>query len=751
MSFPAHRFTPLLLALAASGFASAAPAWPTPPTAPKGAPNVVVVLLDDVGFGASSTFGGVSQTPHLDKLASQGLRYNQFHTTALSSPTRASLLTGRNHHQTGFGIITEGANPNPGYNTVWNKQTASIAEILRRNGYSTAGFGKWHNTPTWESSPAGPFDHWPTGLGFEYYYGFLGGETSQWNPPLFRNTTQVEPWGTPEQGYHLTTDITNDAIRWLHTHETLASDKPYFLYFATGATHAPHHVPKEWIEKYRGKFDQGWDQLREDTFARQKQLGVIPADAVLTPRPAGLPAWDSLGKDEKRLYARQAEVFAGFLEHTDHEVGRLLDAVRQGPGGDNTLILFIVGDNGGSPEGGLEGSDINVAHFFLGVPNPVKEQLQHFDELGGPNWDNHFATAWAWATNTPFQWTKQVASHLGGIRNPLVVSWPAGIQAKGELRTQFGHVNDIAPTILDVTGIALPGTVDGVAQLPLEGKSLRASFNNAKAPNEHHVQYFEMLGNRGIYQDGWFASARHGVPWDPNARSDDYSKDTWELYNLNEDFSQSKDLAAQQPERLKALQELFQKEGERNQVFPLANGISTKAILGGKPTLYGSRKEITFYPGEPRLERNAFPAILGAHRFTAQLTIPAKGAEGVILANGGRLGGYSLYVKNGKLVYEQNIFGKHHSLVKASDTLPAGEVEVAFAFTPDSPKPFSGGRLELFVNGQPAGSGSLPYAGFPALTDGFDIGADLATPVSNEYQVPFAFTGTIQQVRLNLP
>lgn len=736
---------------APSSSPQAAQGWPVAPAAPDGAPNVVVILLDDVGFGATSTFGGPAQTPVLDKLAAEGLRYNQFHTTALSSPTRASLLTGRNHHQVGFGVVSEAAQPAPGYTSVWPKSAVSVPEILRRGGYSTAGFGKWHNTPVWETGPSGPFEHWPTSLGFEYYYGFQGGETSQWEPPLFRNTQLLEAPKSAAEGYHLTADITDDAIRWLHTHEASAPGKPYFLYFATGAAHAPHHVPPQWIEKYRGKFDQGWDKLREETFARQKAEGVIPASAELTPRPAELPAWDSLSSDQKRLLAHQAEVYAAFVEHTDHEIGRLLDAVHQGPKGDNTLVLFVVGDNGASPEGGLVGSDINIAASFMGVPNPLDEQLSHIDELGSDKWDNHFATPWAWATDTPFQWTKQVASHFGGTRNGLVVSWPAKFNGHGSVRTQFGHVNDIAPTIYEATGTHLPDAVDGVKQQPIEGKSLLASFTDAGAKEPHRVQYFEMLGNRAIYQDGWIASARHGLPWQLNDKDEDFAADRWELYHVAEDYSQAHDLAEREPAKLAELKRLFEREAARNQVLPLRNSLALKTLLGARPTPWGKLKTITYRPDQAYLPANNVPLLLQPHRLSAHLVIPASGAEGVIVSQGGRLGGFSLYVRNSRLVYENNFFGKFHETLESPKPLPAGEIDVAVEYAPRSRERWGGGVARLFVNGEAVAERTLSHVGIPQFSETFDIGRDRGSPVSADYKSPFAFNAELRQVQLTLP
>ncbi len=488
------------------------PSWPEAAKAPDGAPNVILILLDDVAFGDTSLMGGSAQTPVIEKLAAQGLLYNRFHVCPMSSPTRASLLTGRNHHQVGFGNISELSAGFPGYNSVFPKAAAPMAEVLRQNGYSTAAFGKWHNTPTWEISPTGPFDRWPTGQGFEYFYGFMGGAISQWQPRLYRNTVAVEPPATPQQGYHLTTDLANEAIRWLHQHEATAADKPFFLYFATGAVHAPLHVAKEWIDKYRGKFDQGWDKLREETFARQKKLGVIPADAELTPRPSELPAWDSLSAEQKKLMARQAEVYAGFLEHTDYEVGRVLQAIKDEGKADNTLVLYIVGDNGASAEGALTGYE-NGGPYGNSNSADVATRLQYADEFGSELFANAYSAAWAWGMSSPLQWMKQVASHLGGTRDPLIVSWPARIKAKGEIRSQFAHVVDIAPTIYELAGIRFPDTVNGVKQIPLEGKSFAYTFDNPQAPSAMTLQYFEMLGSRGIYKDGWWAGARNRLPW----------------------------------------------------------------------------------------------------------------------------------------------------------------------------------------------------------------------------------------------
>lgn len=722
-----------------------------PPSAPEGSPNIVVILLDDVGFGATNSFGGPVRTPMLDKLAAEGLRYNQFHTTAVSSPTRASLLTGRNHHQVGFGFLAELPQDGAGYTTVWPKNSVSIPEILRRNGYSTVGFGKWHNTPIYEVSPAGPFDRWPTGLGFEYYYGFHGAQTSQWEPLLFRNTIYAEPPATPKQGYHLAIDTTDDAIRWLHTHEAAAPQKPYFLYFAPAGAHAPHHVPDEWIAKYKGRFDQGWDKLREEIFARQKAMGVIPANADLTPRPKEFPAWDSLNTDQKRLMARQMEVFSANVEFTDHEVGRLLDAVRTGPNGNNTLVLYVVGDNGGSSEGGMDGSDCESATVSR-IPNPVPDQLPHIDELGSEKWDNHFAVPWAWATNTPFQWIKMVASHFGGTRNGLVVSWPGKLKAHGEIRGQFSHVNDIAPTIYEATGIAMPPIVDGVKQIPLEGRSLVPTFANAHASTGHHVQYFEVNGNRAIYKDGWLAAAPHYLGgWaPPRADLDNFDGDKWELYHVDVDFSAAHDLSYRNPGKLAELKSMFDREAKRNQVFPLHNSMSSRSILKHRVQSYGDSKTFIYHADQAPLPMWSVPSLLRAHRFTALLDIPTGGAEGVIVANGGRYGGFSLYVKNGYLLYENNFVNKTRDLVTSSEPIPHGIVEVAVSYEPDGRELWGGGIMRLEINGKQVAEGRLDNVGIPEMSESLDVGKDGRSPVSNSYEAPFAFTGKIGQVRLTL-
>ena len=730
-----------------------APAWPEAPKAPAGAPNIVLILLDDVGYGAASTFGGPAQTPALDQLAAQGLRYNRFHVTAICSPTRASLLTGRNHHRTSFGTVTEVGNSDRGYNAFWPKSVATLPEILKRNGYSTAAFGKWHNTQIWETSPVGPFDRWPTGLGFEYFYGFHGGETSQWEPVLFRNTTPVEPGKTASAGYNLNVDLVDDATRWVHTHESIAPDKPYFLYFAPGATHVPHHVPQQWIDQYKGHFDQGWDKVREEIFARQKRLGVIPAAADLTPRPAAFAAWDSLSADQKRLYARQMEVYAAFLAQTDHEVGRLLASLRQGPHTDNTLVLYIVGDNGASAEGGLNGSDNYLNDMIYGFDNGVERQLRNIDKLGGPLLHNNYAAAWAWAMDTPFQWTKQIASHFGGTRDPLIVSWPARIKDVGGLRNQFTHVNDIAPTIYDLLGIKFPKEVDGVKQEPIDGFSFAKSFGDAKAPSLHRVQYFEQVGNRAIYQDGWVAAAFHSSPLkrgsDPLPPG--FDQDRWELYNIERDFSEAHDLAKQEPARLNALKKLFDVEAHKNYVFPMINGIGeavSSLVSSSRPSLTSNHKQYQYVGSMQRIPSVAAPKLLNSHQITASLEVPSSGASGVIVSDGDRQGGFVLYAKDGRLVYEQNFIGRERYVITSTQPLPAGHVEVGFDFERQGKEKLGGGIGRLSINGQPAGEGLIAHVGPPSAWGTYNIGADRGTPVSESYVPPAVFNGTVNEVRI---
>ncbi|RXV64578.1 arylsulfatase [Burkholderia stabilis] len=734
-------------------YQSSTPDFPAAVKAPAGAPNVLLILLDDVGFGAVSAFGGLVDTPELDKLAERGLRYNRFHVTALCSPTRAALLTGRNHHAVGNGIITELANGYDGYHSLWGPESASIAEVLGFNGYSTAAFGKWHNTPDWETSPVGPFTRWPTGKGFDYFFGFQGGEVSQYEPQLFENTSAVEPSKTPEQGYHLTEDLADRAIGWLRTQSSLAPEKPRFVYFAPGATHAPHHAPKEWIEKFKGKFDKGWDAYREETFARQKKLGVIPANAKLTPRPAELPAWDSFDADAKRLFARQMEVYAGFLAHTDHEVGRLIQAAREVPGGENTMVIYITGDNGGSAEGGMVGTSNNMA-TQNGIPDSVKAQLLVLDELGGPKHENHFAVPWAWAINTPFQWTKQAASHLGGIRNGTVIAWPGRIMDEGAVRTQYSHVVDIAPTIYEAAGIRMPMVVQGAKQTPLAGMSLLYSLSDGNAESRRTTQYYEIFSNRSIYKDGWMASARHGVPWEIVKRGKtDIMADRWELYHLDQDYSQAVDFADSYPGKLEELQAAFDAEAKANHVYPLDDRAMERLLDPMRPSLVRDRSRFSYYPGTVRIPEGSAPNLkMRSHRISTEIAIPVTGAEGVIVAQGGSAGGFTLYVKDGYLTYENNFFGKKSDVLRAASKLSSGTVRVAFEYTQNSKDWAGGGTGKLFIDGRQVAEGDFTHVvpGRFSATETFDVGADMGSAVSTAYHAPFRFTGQMGKLDVEI-
>ncbi|MBS0355843.1 MAG: arylsulfatase [Proteobacteria bacterium] len=731
------------------------PAWPKQAQAPKGAPNVVVVLLDDVGFSAASTFGGVADTPALQDLARNGLSYNQFHVTSLCSPTRAALLTGRNHHEVGFGTVADSSSGFPGYNSVWAKDTVSVAEVLRQNGYSTSAFGKWHNTPQWEITPAGPFEHWPTSLGFEFFYGFMGGADNQWEPRLYRNTTPVEPKATPEQGYHLTADLADEATSWLRTHDAVYPDKPFFVWFAPGGTHWPHHVPQDWIAKYKGRFDQGWDKLREETFARQKKLGVIPANAELTPRPPELPAWDSLPAEQRRLLAREAEISAAYLAFTDFQVGRLLAEIREQGKADNTVVFYIVGDNGAEVSSPLLGRDATGPD---GQAAPLAERLKDIDALGTARFDNLYGSAWGWADNTPFQYGKGIPSYLGGTRNPLVVSWPKGLREKGVVRSQFSHVTDIAPTIYELAGIRFPDKVEGIQQLPLEGRSLVYSFDNAKAESPRTLQYFEMGGSRGIYKDGWWAGSRNVVPrGNAVLNQAPFGQRQWQLYNLNADYSQAHDVAAGNPDKLAELVATFDKEAWRNDVYPLTSEVGV-----GRPSPAAGRTLFTYRAGVTRIPSRVGPDVTRrAHRITADIELPARGGDGVLIADGSRWGGFSLFVKDGRLVYEANAHGHRSGHIVSSRPLPKGKLQVAFSFTPDSATPPPAtvqqgqppvavpGVGRLFVNGEQVGEGRIAkivYGPYESL----DIGADLGSPVSPDYKVPFSFTGTLGKLEVEL-
>lgn len=703
--------------------------------APAKAPNVVIVLIDDQGFGVSNAFGGPVNEPTLDKLAANGLKYNRFHTTALCSPTRVALLTGRNHHLNNAGAIMELATGFPGNTGARPNSIAPLAEMLRLNGYSTAAFGKYHETAPWEVSVSGPYDRWPTHSGFDKFYGFIGGETNQWAPAVYDGTIRVE---TPhDPNYHFTTDMTNQAINWVSAQQSLTPDKPFYMYFATGATHAPHHAPKDYIEKYKGKFDQGWDKLREETFARQKALGVIPQNAQLTPRPKEIPAWDDQTPDQKRLFARQMETFAGFAEHTDHEVGRLVQALEEIGELNNTLFLYVVGDNGCSAEGGPEGS-YNEMMALNGIIGKADQMMNHIDDWGSPNTFPHFAIGWAHAGNTPFQWTKQIASHFGGTRNGMVVHWPNGIKAKGEVRSQFTHATDIAPTVMEAAGLPFPKSVNGTEQTPFSGVSFMFSFDDAKAADRHTTQYFEMFGNRGIYDNGWVACTRHSIPW-LIAVNPPLKDDVWELYNVNEDFSQAHNLAASNPEKLKELQEVFNKEATRNHVFPIDDRRSERfdASIAGRPDLMGPRTSLTVYEGMTGISENAFINVKGRkYTITADVELKDGNTNGVIISQAGRFGGWALYMKGGKPRHEYNFFGLEWTNIGSPKALGAGRHAIKYEFIPDAAKPGAGGKCILYVDNQKVAEGIIPKTQPFAFSadEGIDVGVDNETNVSRDYK-----------------
>ena len=718
--------------------------------APAGAPNIVVVLLDDVGFAQFGTFGGAIPTPALDRLAKDGLRYNRYHTTAICSPTRAAMLSGRNHHLSGNGAIPEYATGFPGYNGMWPRSVACIAEILRQSGYATAAIGKWHNTPNWENGPAGPFDRWPTGLGFEQFYGFMGGATNQWEPTLYEGTRPVVRT-TPRHNLHLTTELVDKAIDWTRSVKSVAPDKPFFLWFATGATHAPHHAPKDWIDRFKGQFDEGWDAYRDKAFARQKAMGVIPENARLTPRPKEIPAWDTLSADQKRLYARMMEVFAGFTAHTDYEIGRLVESLRETGEYDNTLIVYSVGDNGASGEGGPHGT-VDGMSYFNDVPETLTDMLARIDDLGGPKHYNHFPVGWAWALDTPFQWIKRIASHLGGVRNPLVVTWPRRIGDAGGLRTQFHHAVDVMPTLLEAAGVAMPAIVNGAEQTPLSGISMCYTFDDARAPDRRTSQYFEILGNRAIYSDGWWAGAMEALPWSAAKPGGlDLAASHWELYHLAEDFSQANDLAAAMPGKLQELKDLFWVEAGRNAVLPLDSGSNDRMLDAQALSGNRAQNKYVFYPGTVGIFEAGAPNVKNRpFVITARLGASDGAAQGVLLALGGRIGGYSLFVRDRRLHFCYNFLGLEQTYVVSNREVPQGECTCAVAFDYDGGGRGKGGTLRLSIDDQPSGSARLERTVSRVFSrESFDIGMDLNSPVG-DYESPFAFTGTIRRVEIEL-
>jgi arylsulfatase A-like enzyme len=722
---------------------------------PEGAPNVVVVLIDDMGFGAPSVTGGPCNMPAMQKIHDDGLLYNRFHTTALCSPTRQALLTGRNHHSAGMGSVAEVATGAPGNDSVRPNSVATVAEMLRLNGYNTGAVGKMHQTPTWEVSMSGPFDRWPTGDGFEKFYGFVGGETNQWAPTLFLGTSPVEPPATPEEGYHISEDIVNKAIAWIRGLHTLTPDKPFFLYCSFGATHAPHHVGQEWIEKYKGKFDKGWDAVREETLANMKAKGVVPPDTELTGRPEGVEAWADLNETQKKVYAHMMEVYAGFAEHTDAQVMRLIEALEDVGIYDDTLFIYIAGDNGASAEGGLDGT-FNELMALNGIPQVLEDVLPRLEELGSPTSFNHYPVGWAHAMNCPYQYTKQVASHWGGTRNATAVSWPKGFEARGEIRQQFHHVIDIVPTILEAAGVPEPYMVNGVAQKPIEGVSMAYTFGDPDAADRHVTQYFEMFGNRGIYHEGWTAVTRHSLPW-LTREWPSFDEDEWELYDTTKDWSQARDLSKEMPDKLRELQKLFLIEAAKYDVFPLDDRRYERfnAAIAGRPDLAGDRKTMTFYAGMDTLMENTVLNVKNrSHTITAEVEVSEGKTDGVIIAQGGRFAGWSLYVKDGVAKYVHNFFDMEYSYVEATEKLPEGTVNVRYHFAFDGGQPGAGGTGRLYYNDKLVGEGhitkTVPFV-FSA-DETLDVGGDLAMPVTDDYPEgeKNKFKGTVHWVRIDL-
>lgn len=723
-------------------------------TAPKGAPNVIIVLIDDLGFGATSTFGGPIPTPTFDRLAKTGLRFNNFHTTALCSPTRVALKCGRNHHSANAGSIMETSTAYPGNTGRIPNRVAPLAEMLRLNGYSTGAFGKWHETAAWETSVSGPFDRWPTHQGFDKFYGFIGGETDQWSPLIFDGVVRITP--PVKDGYHFTEDMTTQAINWMRAQQSLTPDKPFFMYFATGAVHAPHHVPQEWISKFHGQFDAGWDDVRRASYERQRKTGIIPADTQLPPRPADIKAWDSLSENERKLFRRQAETFAGFVGHTDHHVGRLVQAVADIGEMDNTLIFYIAGDNGTSAEGGMIGM-FNEMTYFNGVEEKVEDLLPLIDRWGSPATFPHMAAGWAVAFDSPFTWTKQVASDFGGTRNGMVVHWPNGITQGGGMRTQFGHVIDIAPTILEAAGLPEPQVVNGTPQLPIEGTSLLYTFNDADAPERHTTQYFEMFGNRAIYRDGWFARTIHRAPWN-TMNVQPLSADVWDLYHVHEDFSLANNLASAMPEKVEEMKALFMTEAAKYNVLPIDDRTIERVnpSTAGRPDLMGSRTSLTLYEGMNGMLENTFMNVKNRSKtITAEIEIPEGGASGALLVQGGRYGGWSLHLRDGRPAYEYNWLGLERFLVESPDALPAGSATVVLDFRYDGGGMGKGGVAKLLVNGEQVAEGRVEK------TQGFIFSADETADVGLDNQTPVAqgigygpeetkFNGKIHKITLDV-
>jgi arylsulfatase A-like enzyme len=742
------------------------PYWPPRVVPPKGAPNVLLIMTDDQGYGVSGTFGGVVPTPTMDRVAKAGLRYTQFCSTALCSPTRAALITGRNHHSVGYGVIGEMSTGYPGYDSVIGPESATIGEILKENGYATSWFGKNHNTPTYKYSVSGPFDQWPVGMGFQYFYGFMGGETDQWTPYLYQNTTPIFPW-VGKKGYNLTTDLADEAIKYMNALNAAAPDQPFFVYYVPGGTHSPHQPKAEWRDKFKGKFDMGWEKLREQIFANQKRLGVIPADTQLTPWPDSLPKWDSLSLVQKKLYAREAETFAGYAAYTDDEIGRVIQAVADMGKLDNTLVIYISGDNGTSAEGTLEGTFNQMTAYNGILTLPEAEQMLHYENWGSDKTYPHMSVAWSWAFDTPFKWTKQVASHFGGTRQGMVISWPGHIKDVGGIRSQFHHMIDIVPTILEATGIHAPEEVNGIKQKPIEGVSMAYTFDeaNASAPSKRDTQYFEMFCNRGIYHDGWYACTT--PPFPPwlmgTSKMPDVNDYKWELYHLTEDFSQSNDLAAKNPDKLKEMQALFMAEAEKYQVFPLDNSILTRLVTP-RPSAVAGKTVFTYSGENAGIPVGNAPSILDKDfTITAEITVPEGGAEGMIVTLGGRFGGYGLFLQKGKPVFVYNLLDLERFRWEGGvgarvdedffgRALKPGKHTLVFDFKYDGPGPGKGGTGVFTVDGKELAKKTIEHT-IPmlmAIDESFDIGIDTRTGVDDSYELPFRFTGTIDKLTFKL-
>jgi arylsulfatase A-like enzyme len=732
------------------------PCWPATIVPPKGAPNILLIMTDDQGYGISGTFGGVIPTPAMDRIAKAGLRYTQFHSTSLCSPSRAALITGRNHHSVGFGVIAETSTGYPGYDSFIGPENASVGEILRENGYATSWFGKNHNTPAFQYSLAGPYDQWPSGMGFDYFYGFMGGETDQWTPYLFKDHTQVYPWiGKPD--YNLNTDLADDAIKYMNDLNAVAPDKPFFLYYVPGGTHAPHQPTKEWIDKFHGKFDMGWNKMREEIFANQKRLGVIPPDTQLTPWPDVLPKWDTLDADSKKLFARQAEVFAAYVAYTDHEIGRVIQAVEDMGKLDNTLIIYISGDNGTSAEGTTLGTPFDMA-AIQGIVIPVKDQLPYYDEWGSAKTSPHMTVAWSWAFDTPFKWTKQVASFFGGTRQGMAISWPGHIKDVGGIRTQFHHLIDIAPTLLEVTGVPAPAMVNGIAQRPIEGVSMVYTFDkaNANAPSTRTTQYFEMQGLRAIYHDGWIAAtAPPQPPWLMGLAKmpEVVNGYKWELYNISDDYSENNDLSAKYPDKLRDLRELFLVEAAKYNVLPLDNQVLARALTP-RPSGTAGRDVFTYSGELAGVPSGSAPEILDkSFSITAEVEIPQAGAEGMLNTNGGRFGGYGLYLVKGVPVFTYVELTAERYRWEAPAALSPGRHTIMFDFKYDGPGIGKGGIGVLTVDGKEVAKKPIPKT-IPymiSFDETFDVGMDTRTGVDdNDYQPPFRFTGKLDKLTIKL-